>query len=761
MDRELLIEIGCEEIPAGWLPSLTRQLGEHVASRLAANRLPPAAPVETFSTPRRLTAAVARVPERQTDLEELVMGPPVAASFDEARRPTQAAVGFARRQGVDVALLERVDTPKGPYMAFRRRQRGKAAVDVLPDVLAGVLRDMSFPKQMHWDAVLDDGRGELLFGRPIRWLLFIYGGRVVPFEIRRTSAAQSPLVQEIRSAAVTYGHRFLATSGRSGRAIKVRSFDEYRSRLAEHFVILERSERHDKIARELDAHARRLGGRVSPVVSSRSTLLEEVPDLVEYPSVIAGTFAPEFLELPEEVLTTTMMHHQHYFPVVSDAGRLMPAFLAVVNTQPDNSRAIARNSERVLTARLRDARFFWDADRRVPLADRVERLDTILFHKSLGTYRDKAARLEELSRWVAMEMGAAPDVVEEAALAGRLAKADLTTDMVREFTELQGTMGGIYASREGLPEAVCKAISLHYLPQAVEASAPPAREELGRAGTVWASVALADKIDTLAGLFAAGERPTGTRDPFGLRRQAHGALRVLFDLPELTGGCERPSLEQVVTRAASLLPPLPPRAQSAGRQEAEADRAADSMLHLAAFLRDRLRYLLEQRGYSYDEINAVLRPGAAGWEWLDPLDVRRRLEALRSVRGSPDFEALAVAFKRVRNLSKELTGPPVESLTRLEEPAERALLEEYEKRGAEVRKAIAGRDYATAFRLASGFRPAIDRFFTDVFVMVEDGALRSERLTLVRRLHDLLLELADVSEIVPRTEEGRTTGGGR
>jgi glycyl-tRNA synthetase beta chain len=744
MDRELLIEIGCEEIPASWLPSLTRQIGEHLASRLREARLVPDAPVETFSTPRRLTARAARVPERQTDLEDLVTGPSVSAAFTEAGDATPAAIGFARKQGVEVSGLERVETPKGVYLAFRKRQRGKAAVDVLAEVLDGVLRDMVFPKQMRWDAWLDDGRGELLFGRPIRWLLFLFGGRVVPFSIHRSELAQSPLVQDVRSAAVTYGHRFLATTGRSGRAIKVRTFDEYRARLAENFVLLERGERHDKIGRELDVHARRLGGRVNAGIAGQSSLLQEVPDLVEYPSVVAGTFAPEFLELPEEVLTTTMVHHQHYFPVVTAAGALMPAFLAVVNTEPDNSRTIARNSERVLTARLRDARFFWDADRRQPLESRIDQLDTVLFHKLLGTYRQKAERIGRLAGAIAEQVFGGGETAAQAALAGRLAKTDLTTDMVREFTELQGTMGGIYARAEGLPETVWRAIYFHYLPQSVEASAPPSPHDLGSAARTWAAVALADKLDTLVGSFAVGERPTGTRDPFALRRQAHGVLRILVDLPELTRAEAPVSLRHLVFDEALplVLPDLP-----AARRD-----GVGELQGLAAFLIDRMRFLLEQRGFQYDEINSVLRPSEPAWDRLNPLDLRRRLEALRAIRGSADFEALAVAFKRVKNLAKELGRPPVEGTDLLVEPAERALVAEYETRGAELRRALAARDYPAAFKIASGFRPAVDRLFTEVFVMVDDQALREQRLSLVVRLHELLLGLADISEIVPRTE---------
>src|SRR5262245_46628843 len=401
MDRELLLEIGCEELPASWLPALTSDVGDIVAAQLREHRLAPESPVETFSTPRRLTVRIVRIPERQLDLEELVNGPPVSAAFKPDGTPTAAATGFAAKNGVDVAALERVQTPKGEYIAFRRRQRGKAAVDVLPAVLGGALRALPFPKTMHWDAALEDGRGELSFGRPIRWLLFIYGGRVVPFGIARSAAAQSSQVQDVASGAVTYGHRFLTTSGRAGRAIKVRSFDEYRARLLENFVILERSERHNKIARELDAKAQRLQGRVSRAVRHESALLQEVPDLVEYPSVVAGTFAPEFLELPEEVLTTTLVHHQHYFPVEGDDGKLKNAFLAVINTEPDNERTIARNAERVVSARLRDARFFWEADRTATLESRIDRLGTLLFHKKLGSYKEKALRIEKLAEWIA------------------------------------------------------------------------------------------------------------------------------------------------------------------------------------------------------------------------------------------------------------------------------------------------------------------------------------------------------------------------
>ena len=508
MDRELLIEIGVEELPAAWLPRLTRQLAERVGARLKEQRIDAGAVVESYATPRRLTARVDKIAERQEDLDETISGPPVSAAISADGRPTPAGLGFAKKHGVAFEELTRVATPKGEYLAHQKRQRGKSSVDALPDVLTGVLRDLAFPKQMHWDAALDDGRGELLFGRPIRWLLFLYGGRVVPYTIVRTPNAASPQVQEITSAALTYGHRFLATSGRAGRSIKVRSFEEYQARLTEHFVVLDHADRRDRIARELELHARRLGGRVQ--LKEHAALVEEVADLVEMPGVVAGFYSSTFLELPTEVLVTTLVHHQHFFPVVDDSGQLKEAFLAVVNTRPADERVIAKNTERVVTARLRDAKFFWEADRRSPLESRLDRLHTVLFHKRLGSYRDKTERIERLARWIATDVFGQSAAEEHAGRAARLAKVDLTTDMVFEFPELQGTMGGIYGREEGQPEQVWKAIYYHYLPVGVEADAAPSRAQLGQAAVTWAAVSLADKLDTVASLSRAGERATGS-----------------------------------------------------------------------------------------------------------------------------------------------------------------------------------------------------------------------------------------------------------
>jgi glycyl-tRNA synthetase beta chain len=728
MERELLLEIGVEELPAAWLPGLTKQLAEKVDARLRALRMAPDGPIETFATPRRLAARVGAMAERQDDLDETITGPPVSAAVDAAGEPTPAALGFARKQGVAFDALERIETPKGVYLAVRKHQRGRSTADALPDFLTGVLRDLAFPKQMHWDAMLDDGRGEFVFGRPIRWLLFLYGCRVVPYAIGRTPIAAGRDVQEVASGAVTYGHRFLATSGRPGRSIKVRTFDDYRARLAEHFVILDHAERRDRIAREIESKARKLSGRV--VLREHAALIDEVADLVEYPGVVAGFYDPSFLELPQEVLTTTLVHHQHYFPVHAEGGALKEAFLAVVNTQPMDERVIATNAERVVTARLRDAKFFWDADRRTPLEHRLERLHTIVFHKKLGSYRDKAERIERFAGAIVSEIfGGSDEDASAAATAAKLAKADLATDMVFEFTELQGTMGGIYAREEGLPERVWKAIYYHYLPIGVEADAPPTRAQLGSAAVAWAAVSLADKVDSVLSLISAGERATGSRDPFGLRRQMQGVVKILMDLPEVTGIAREISIADLTAAAGR-----------GGAANAEAGQ------EVVAFAHDRIRYALEQRGFAAGVIRSAL---AASVD--NPLRARRVAEALTALGGSEDMATLAVLFKRVKNIARELKEQTPPDRSALVEPAETALLQELDARQPRIEAAARAADYRQALAEVASLRPAVDRFFTEVFVMADDARLRTARLSLMAALRDLVLRIADISEIVPET----------
>lgn len=735
--RELLIEIGCEEMPASWLPGLTSQLRTRFAAGLDEARLHYRESIRAFTAPRRLVLFVKNLADRQSEVDETITGPPVSAGFDKDGNPTKAAIGFARKLNVDVENLRRVETEKGEYIVHRRRQRGEMTKAVLGGVLTSTLRALSFPKAMRWDAILDDGRGEFVFGRPIRWIVFLYGGKIVPFEIGRTIAAGVRSVSSIKAGRVTYGHRFFSRNGKAGQPIRVDTFSEYQRSLKSAYVLIDREERKKRIERKLDDCATKVGGRVADL-GNRSTLAVEIPDLVEYPAVVTGRFPGEFLSLPDEVLTTTMIHHQHYFPIVNHANRLMEFFLAVTNTPRDNVARIARNAERVLVARLRDARFFWDADRKVPLDDRLDRLETLTFHKRLGSYRRKVERVSVMAEWIARDVFEQAGAAADARRAGELSKADLATEMVGEFPELQGVMGGVYAREQGEPETVWKAIYFHYLPIGVGVDAPPLRNQLGSAAVTWASVSLADKLDTIIGLFGAGEKPTGSRDPLGIRRQAQGMLRVLVDLPELTGVDTRITIGKVRRFA----------------HEMHDDISEETSAREASFLIDRLRYIFEERGYDARNIKAVTHQPV---DEIRPLDVRRKLEALPEFAGTPEFLALAMVFKRVKNITRELRGDVGagsglngESLNSLlSEPAERALLGELKARQSVIEAAVrTGTGFREAFAEASRIGPAVDRFFADVLVMADDARLRHARLHLMQQVEEVILQLADVSELV-------------
>ena len=726
MERELFLEIGLEELPASWMPALNVQIAEKIKARLTGMNLKQSGTIEAFSTPRRLAVVVPALADRQEDRDEELMGPPVSAAYTPDGAATPALIGFARKNNVEVSALTQKETPKGKYFVYTKQHRGRATVDVMPELLGGLLRELTFPKMMHWDAQLDDNKGELLFGRPIRWLLFLYGGRVVPFTINRLAVASSPRVQDVATGANTYGHRFLATSGRAGRAIKVRSFDEYRKKLTEQFVLISRSERRDRIRRELDGAARKMNGHVLIKGQPQAeALLEEVPDLVEYPSVVAGAFGADFLQLPQEVLITTLIHHQHYFPVLGPQGTLLPAFLAVTNTQPGNERGIATNMERVVTARLRDARFFWDSDRTHAsgnvkgLEARLSRLDTVLFHKALGSYGAKATRIESLARWIASDVFKQPETVaDHAARAARLCKADLATDMVGEFPELQGVMGGVYAREAGEPEAVWKAIYHHYAPIGVEVDAPPAADSLGTAKITWACVSLADKIDTLVGLFKAGEKPTGSRDPFAMRRAAQGVMKVLADGQALgLPACDVRGMFSKALEAFQFV-------------EGEGTPAA----FVETFMKERVEHLLERRGISADASRAVAE------HWYEPATCVKKAEALDAELKNPKSElrALAEIYKRIANITKGVASSAVNASV-LREPAELALNEACHATAVVVDAAWqSGGGFPTAIREYVKLRPVVDQFFADVMVNVEDAVLREARLALLVWLREAI-----------------------
>ena len=685
MAKDLLFEIGTEEIPARFIDGALREL-KHLAEE-GLKRLGLAHEgIKTLGTPRRLALYVAGLSERQPDCTEEILGPPKKAAFDTEGNPTKAALGFAKKHGVKVEDLTVKEMEKGAYLCLKKTIPGKETFELLPAFLEELILKLPFPKSMRW------GNYELRFARPIRWLLALYGRRVVPLKLAGLEAG-----------AVTYGHRFMAPE-----PIEVEDFVGYVRKLREAFVIVEPEERLARTKEEVVDAALSGGGEVL----EDPELLKENANLVEFPYATLGSFDEKFLSLPRPVLITAMREHQRYFSVVDKEGRLLPKFVAVNNTRPEDPTTLIKGHERVLKARLEDASFYFERDRKVPLAERVKELAQVGYHAKLGTLYDKTKRLEALSSWLARRL--APEKEELARRAAWLAKADLVTELVQEFPSLQGVMGREYALISGEPEEVATAIYEHYLP--VSAGTPIPKTVTG------AIVALADKMDTLCAFFGIGERPTGAADPYGLRRAAYGVIEIIL------GHRFRLSLSEFIGQGLELLKDL---------LELE---PKEVLLEVKGFIGRRLEGALSARGFEDDLIRAVMGVG-----FDDLVDLEMRLEALKKVRQSPDFPALAVGFKRVMNMVKKLKKrlPFEEGL--LVEEAERELHVAYKEVREKALPLITAGAYEEALLELLKLKPAIDRFFDEVFVMVEDETLRRNRLALLQRLAELFLSVADLS----------------
>ena len=642
-----LLEIGTEEIPDWMIPAALESL------RLQFEKLEIAHDSVTLdATPRRLVLRAEGLPARQADSEERALGPAKSA-------PPKAVAGFARKHGVAPEALTVESTPKGDYYTFVRTVAGRATLDILAETLGGIILQIGFPKTMYWT-----GKGGPRFIRPIRWIVALLGDDVVPFELAG-----------VRSGAVTSGHRRLGA-----RAIAV-TIADYAERLRENYVILKAEERRNKIHKEL------AGVRVKP----DAALVETLVYLTEHPTPIVGSFDAEFLALPEEVLVTVMRHHQKYFSVEDEHGKLAPQFVAVMNIPSDPEGFVRSGNERVLRARFNDARFFWQTDQKKSLAARLPDLAHVTFQAKLGSYLEKTERVKALVSTLGGDA--------HAVRAAELAKCDLTTELVKEFTELQGVVGGLYARAQGEPEPVWQAIYDHYKPESMEDAIPR-----NRTGQI---VALADKLDTLRGCFGVGLIPTDSRDPFALRRAAQGVVKILVE-------------GKIDIDLAPLV-----------------DDGTDGAKALAEFLQDRIRYYFKEvRGFLYDEVNAAT---AAGWSNL--VDLEARLIRIRDLRSSPDFEPLAASFKRIRNIldQQKFTGVNATAIDEklLQDGPERDLYDEYRR--------IAGQPIES---VVSQLRPKVDLFFDKVLVNAPEDDVRRNRLML---LGTLLLEfsnIADFSEIV-------------
>ena len=675
-----LLEIGVEEIPDWMIEPALASLHSLFLELLAAHKLP-AEDVSTCATPRRLVLRAAAIPERQADAEELVSGPPKAAAFKDGQ-PTGAAIGFAKKMGVEVSQLQIQETPRGEYVCFTRKIAGRATADILAESLAGLILKIHFPKTMYWT-----GKGGPRFIRPIRWLVAELGGQAVPFELAG-----------VQSSDRTNGHRLL---GARGVAV---NFAGYERILKENFVLVSAADRRKKIEDEIAALLQGTGLKVKPDAALLATLVY----ITEWPTPILGGFEPEYLNLPAEVLVTVMRHHQKYFSVEDASGKLAPHFIAVMNTAADPEGLVRRGNERVLRARFNDARFFWEVDCHKKLEDRVPDLAHVTFQAKLGSYLDKTKRVAKLAAKIAKLAKADAAIATHAAL---LSKCDLVTEMVKEFTDLQGVVGGLYARAQGEPEEVAQAIYDQYKPVGMEDSIPATP-----AGRV---LALADKIDTLQGCFRIGLIPSGSRDPFALRRAAQGVVKILVE----------------------------------GRLALPLSKLLGSDETLREFFADRVKYYFKEiLGFQYDEVNAVL---AAGYD--DLTSVESRLRAIQAVRPTENFEPLAASFKRIKNILKQAEFPGGGSIdpAQLEPGPEADLHRAFQTLASKVRRFRKKGDYRQALEAIASIRPQVDLFFDKVLVNAPDPSVRQNRLTL---LHGLLSEssaIADFSEIV--TSDGRSS----
>lgn len=706
---DFLLEIGCEEIPARMVDAGMAELCERVGALLTRERLG-SAKLSSLQTPRRLAIVAEAVPERQPDITEEVTGPSVQVAYKEGQ-PTPAAHAFAKKAGVELSGLKRVTTSKGEYLAAQVTKKGRGTAEILAELLPKEISSIYWPKNMYWR------KPNEVFVRPVRWMVAMLGEEVIPLELDGVQAGRQ-----------SRGHRILAN-----HEVAIAGVRAYVEELTA-AKVLGREAREKQIRKQLDAAARTLSGARW---RDDKELLDTVVNLTEFPSVILGNFDREFLVLPEEVLVTVMRDHQKYFAVEDGEGQLAPNFLAVLNTDGDPDGIIRHGHERVLRARFNDARFFWETDQKISLRDRLQLLKHVTFQKDLGSYFDKTMRVQRLASWVSevvRESGMAvrPGVVHKAAC---MAKADLTTELVKEFTELQGIVGGLYARvqqlDEGLPEAtrfaIADAIYDQYKPESMEDSVPRSIE-----GAV---LSLADKADSITGMFALGMTPSGSKDPFALRRQANAIVRILAEhrLALDLGQLFRDARETYRGSAA----------------EEKFSPKVDFPQAVREFFRERMDfYLREARGFAYDVVNAALAAGAN-----DVVDAVARAEAVQKVRDLPDFQSIAAACKRIRNILRQANEKGIRAAQKFEffseEPEESKMLHAMiDNMVPRVENHRREKDYVSALLMLSTLREPVDRFFDKVMVMVEDERVRANRLALLATLLKEFSTIADFSEIV-------------
>ena len=713
---DFLLEIGCEEIPARMIDAASEQLRDRVVALLIRERLT-GGEVVSFDTPRRLALMTSGIVTAQADVVEQMTGPSIKVAYKNGE-PTPAAHAFAKKAGIEVPQLERVTTSKGEYIAAKVTKKGRTASEILCESLPKEIAGIYWPKNMYWRKPNEQ------FVRPVRWLVAMLDDETIPLEF-----------DGIRAGNCSRGHRILSngevTIPRAGSSCYV---DALRAA-----KVLGRGEREHQIRKALDAAARAIPGARW---REDKPLLDTVVNLTEFPAVLLGGFDPQFLVLPEEVLVTVMRDHQKYFALEDTEHKLLPHFLAVLNTDSDPQGFIRQGNERVLRARFNDARFFWETDQKKSLLERLDSLRHVTFQKDLGSYYDKTQRVQRLCSWLCEilkqnEVAVRPGVVHKAAC---LAKTDLTTELVKEFTELQGIVGGLYARAQqldsSLPEAtrfaIADAIYDHYRPESTDDSVPRSIE-----GAV---LSIGDKADTIAGMFALGMVPSGSKDPFALRRQANGIVKVIAE-------------KKLPLRISDLMKDARTGYQKSVAENKFVDdgRCKESV---TLFFRERLEfYLKDVRGYAYDVVKAVLAADAD-----DVVDALMRAEAVTRVMHMPEFQAIGAACKRMRNILRQAEGngiQPAELIEALPDSAEeeKNLIAYLEKTGPGVEAHRGKKEYLEALRLLAAAREPVDTFFDKVMVMVDDARVRANRLALLRTLLKEFSTVADFSEIVTEAKE--------
>lgn len=715
-DRAFLLEIGCEEIPAAMIRGALDDLASGITAALGPLGAAASASKE-YGGPRRLVAQIGGILDRENDREETAIGPARSIAYGPDGKPTRAAEGFAKGQGIDVRDLRIVATPKGEAVAATRKIRGRTAAEVLSEACPRVLQSMRFAKMMRW------GDRGFLFVRPVHWILSLLDEDVVPFEF-----------MGVRSGRLTHGHRFLGLGPH-----EVRRAQEYESVLRERAGVIVRIEERRRVILDLASReAASAGGRVR----ADEPLVEELVFLTEHPALVRGSFPETYLALPDAVLMTTMRHHQKYLTIEGAGGRLVNGFLAILTTDPDPDGKIRRGNEWVLKARLADAKFFFEDDRKRSLSDRVTDLGRVTFHARLGTYAEKVDRMGRLLSRVGEALALSRDEAADAAAAVKLCKADLTTGLVGEFPELQGIVGGIYARLEGLSPGCALAIEEHYRPAGANDPVPSKGAP--------AAVALADKIDTLAVCFTAGFIPKGSADPYALRRSALGIHRTLvereipLDLTPLLNAALAQASEAGFAKVSGTRAP-----EGRAPRKEKPVAASDPRAALFEFMEQRLRFLLEESGVRFDAARAVLSTG-----WADPLLAWRKAKALDALRGQPDFLALAASAKRVRNILAQAAEKGQDASAarldpaRLSKGSEAALHEAMRAARKRAETLASGGDHRGALSAIAALRGAVDRFFEDVLVMDPDEGTRMNRLALLSELKTILSSEADFAEIV-------------